>query len=63
MGGGREEIHDEIFFLDPHTDLAFSSSSLSTIERHGISFDVSGMRDRDDHFFCLNAYSEVPVRM
>ncbi len=63
MGGGGEEILDEVLLLDAHADLALPSSSLGTVQRHGIAFDVAGVRDADDHFFFCDEIFQTDLRL
>ena len=49
--GRGEQGHDEIFFLDPHADLALAAAPLRPIQGDRVALDVAGMGDRDDDFF------------
>ncbi len=51
MGVCDEDILDNVFFLRAHTDNAPAAAPLPPVRINRHTFDVAGVRDRDDHIF------------
>ena len=62
MRRGRKNLFDEIFFLDPHADLAFSPATLRPVFGHGMAFDIAFMGNADRHFFIRDQIFNVDLR-
>ena len=49
LGGGDEQLFDEILFLGLHAGLALAAAALGAVEGDRAPLDVAGMGDGDHH--------------
>ena len=61
MRRGGKNLLDEIFFLDPHADLAFSAAALRPVFGHGMTFDVALVGNADGHGFIRDQVLDVDL--
>ena len=51
MHGGDKKVLNEIFFFRGRTNFSLTAAPLGPVERNGVAFDVSLVRNRHGHVF------------